>query len=85
MRCMGPCPLCAASTRTERRNKAAQDTLSPPSSGGLIASWCSYPRSMISGISLRPEMAYGHIAQIAETVTLPIMVFVYPVTSGLHI
>ena len=30
-------------------------------------------------------MAYGHIAAIAEAVSLPIIVFVYPVTSGLHI
>ena len=37
------------------------------------------------GHQLRPEMAYGHIAQIAEAVGLPIVVFVYPVTSGLHI
>ena len=37
------------------------------------------------GHQLRPEMAYGHIAQIAEAVSLPIVVFVYPVTSGLHI
>src|SRR5215213_1688920 len=37
------------------------------------------------GHQLRPEMAYGHIAQITETVSLPIIVFVYPVSSGLHI
>src|SRR5918912_2881842 len=37
------------------------------------------------GHQLRPEMAYGHIAQVAEAVRLPIIVFVYPVTSGLHI
>jgi 4-hydroxy-tetrahydrodipicolinate synthase len=37
------------------------------------------------GHQLRPEMAYGHVAQIAEAVSLPIIVFVYPVTSGLHI
>src|SRR5215218_373975 len=37
------------------------------------------------GHQLRPEMAYGHIAEIAEVVRLPIVVFVYPVTSGLHI
>ena len=37
------------------------------------------------GHQLRPEMAYGHIAQIAEAVSLPIIVFVYPVASGLHI
>ena len=37
------------------------------------------------GHQLRPEMAYRHIATIAETTNLPIIVFVYPATSGLHI
>jgi 4-hydroxy-tetrahydrodipicolinate synthase len=37
------------------------------------------------GHQLRPEMAYRHIATIAETTSLPIIVFVYPATSGLHI
>jgi 4-hydroxy-tetrahydrodipicolinate synthase len=37
------------------------------------------------GHQLRPEMAYGHIAQIAEATSLPLIVFVYPVGSGLHI
>ena len=37
------------------------------------------------GHQLRPEIAYGHIAAIAEATSLPIVVFVYPVTSGLHI
>ena len=37
------------------------------------------------GHQLRPEMAYRHIATIAEATSLPIIVFVYPVTSGLHI
>src|SRR3712207_8463788 len=37
------------------------------------------------GHQLRSEMAYGHIAQIAEAVSLPIIVFVYPVASGLYI
>ena len=37
------------------------------------------------GHRLRPEMAYGHIAAIAEATSLPIVVFVYPATSGLHI
>jgi 4-hydroxy-tetrahydrodipicolinate synthase len=37
------------------------------------------------GHQLRPEMAYGHIAQIAEATSLPLIVFVYPVSSGLHI
>src|SRR5918997_1120752 len=37
------------------------------------------------GHQLRPEMAYGHIAAIAEATSLPIVVFVYPATSGLYI
>ncbi|KJS20151.1 MAG: hypothetical protein VR72_15670 [Clostridiaceae bacterium BRH_c20a] len=37
------------------------------------------------GSYLRPEMAYNHIAKIAEATSLPIIVFVYPITSGLHI
>src|SRR5829696_7074428 len=37
------------------------------------------------GHQLRPEMAYGHIAQIAVATSLPLIVFVYPVSSGLHI
>jgi 4-hydroxy-tetrahydrodipicolinate synthase len=37
------------------------------------------------GHQLRPEMAYGHIAAIAEATSLPIIVFVYPVSSGLYI
>ena len=37
------------------------------------------------GHQLRPEMAYKHIATVAEATSLPIIVFVYPVTSGLHI
>ena len=37
------------------------------------------------GHQLRPEMAYGHIAAIAAATSLPMIVFVYPATSGLHI
>jgi 4-hydroxy-tetrahydrodipicolinate synthase len=37
------------------------------------------------GHQLRPEMAYKHIATVADATSLPIIVFVYPVTSGLHI
>ncbi len=37
------------------------------------------------GHQLRPEIAYGHIAAIAEATSLPLIVFVYPVSSGLHI
>jgi 4-hydroxy-tetrahydrodipicolinate synthase len=37
------------------------------------------------GHQQRPEMAYSYIADIAESTSLPVIVFVYPVTSGLHI
>lgn len=37
------------------------------------------------GHRLRPEMARGHVAGVAEASSLPIIVFVYPATSGLHI
>jgi 4-hydroxy-tetrahydrodipicolinate synthase len=37
------------------------------------------------GSQLRPEMAYGHYATIAEATSLPMIAFVYPTTSGLRI
>ena len=37
------------------------------------------------GHQLRPDMAYGYIADIAAATSLPVIVFVYPVSSGLHI
>jgi 4-hydroxy-tetrahydrodipicolinate synthase len=37
------------------------------------------------GSQMRPEMAYGHYAAIAEATSLPMIAFVYPVTSGLRI
>jgi 4-hydroxy-tetrahydrodipicolinate synthase len=37
------------------------------------------------GHRLRPELAYRHIAAVAEATSLPIIVFVYPATSGLNI
>lgn len=37
------------------------------------------------GSQLRPEIAYRHYAAIAEATALPMIVFEYPVTSGLHI
>jgi 4-hydroxy-tetrahydrodipicolinate synthase len=37
------------------------------------------------GHRLRPDMSYGHIAAVAEATSLPIVVFVYPATSGLNI
>jgi len=45
-----------------------------------------FPSSVFNfGHQLRPEIAYGHIAAIAEATSLPLIVFVYPVSSGLHI
>ena len=37
------------------------------------------------GSQMRPEMAYGHYAMIAEATSLPMIAFVYPTTSGLRI
>jgi 4-hydroxy-tetrahydrodipicolinate synthase len=37
------------------------------------------------GSQMRPEMAYGHYATIAEATSLPMIAFVYPTISGLRI
>lgn len=37
------------------------------------------------GGRLRPEIAFQHFATIAEATNLPMIAFVYPVTSGMHI
>src|SRR4028118_1244793 len=37
------------------------------------------------GSQMRPDMAYGHYATIAEATSLPMIAFVYPTTSGLRI
>lgn len=37
------------------------------------------------GSQLRPEMAFNHYASIADATNLPMVAFVYPITSGLHI
>jgi 4-hydroxy-tetrahydrodipicolinate synthase len=37
------------------------------------------------GSQMRPEMAYGHYAAIAEATSLPMIAFVYPASSGLRI
>ena len=37
------------------------------------------------GSQMRPEMAYCHYATIAEATSLPMIAFVYPITSGLRI
>ncbi len=41
------------------------------------------PNSMIMGGQLRPEMALTHFKTIAEATDLPIILFQYPMTSGL--
>jgi 4-hydroxy-tetrahydrodipicolinate synthase len=48
--------------------------------GGLLI----FPPSLFMwGVQLRPEMARRHFATIAEAVDLPLIVFQYPVASGL--
>ena len=37
------------------------------------------------GAQLRPEMAVGHYAAIADATSLPMIAFVYPATSGLRL
>lgn len=37
------------------------------------------------GAQLRPEMAVGHYAAIADSTSLPMIAFVYPATSGLRL
>jgi 4-hydroxy-tetrahydrodipicolinate synthase len=41
------------------------------------------PQSMIMGGQLRPEMAYAHFGAICEATDLPLIVFQYPMASGL--
>lgn len=41
------------------------------------------PQSMTMGGQLRPEMAVAHFKMIADATDLPIIVFEYPMTSGL--
>ncbi|MCM3713491.1 dihydrodipicolinate synthase family protein [Alkalihalobacillus oceani] len=45
-----------------------------------------FPSAVLDlGAQLRPEMAYRHYEAIAEATSLPMIAFVYPVTSGLHL
>ena len=45
-----------------------------------------FPSAVFDGGSqLRPEMAVGHYAEIAEATSLPMIAFAYPVTSGLRL
>jgi 4-hydroxy-tetrahydrodipicolinate synthase len=57
----------------------ARDAEAEGASGLLI-----FPPSLFMwGVQLRPEMAYRHFATIASAVDLPLIVFQYPVASGL--
>ncbi len=57
----------------------ARDAKAEGASGLLI-----FPPSIFMwGVQLRPEMAYRHFATIAEAVDLPLVVFQYPIASGL--
>ncbi|WP_158734712.1 dihydrodipicolinate synthase family protein [Alteribacillus sp. YIM 98480] len=45
-----------------------------------------FPSEVLNfGHQLRPDMAYYHYATVAKATNLPIVAFVYPTTSGLHI
>lgn len=45
-----------------------------------------FPSGVFEGGSqLRPEMAFGHYAEIAAATSLPMIAFVYPLTSGLRL
>lgn len=45
-----------------------------------------FPSQVFSGGSqLRPEMALGHYAAIADVTSLPMIAFAYPAASGLHL
>jgi 4-hydroxy-tetrahydrodipicolinate synthase len=57
----------------------ARDGKADGASGLLI-----FPPSLFMwGAALRPEMVYRHFARIAEAVDLPLVVFQYPVASGI--
>ena len=54
--------------------------------GEVASALLVFPSSIgTMGGRMRPEMAYAHLAQIADATKLPIIVFEYPVASGLHI
>ena len=45
-----------------------------------------FPSGVFEGGSqMRPEMAFGHYAEIAAATSLPMIAFVYPATSGLRL
>ena len=51
--------------------------------GGASALLVFPPHPLIMGGQLRPEMALAHFKTIADATDLPIIVFEYPMTSGL--
>jgi 4-hydroxy-tetrahydrodipicolinate synthase len=51
--------------------------------GGASALLVFPPNSMIMGGQLRPEMALGHFKRVADATDLPLIVFQYPMASGL--
>jgi 4-hydroxy-tetrahydrodipicolinate synthase len=57
----------------------ARDAKEEGASGLLIFP----PTLFMWGARLRPEMAYGHFATIAEAVDLPMVVFQYPPSQGI--
>ena len=64
---------------TQEAVELARDAKAEGARGLLV-----FPPSLFMwGVQLRPEMAVRHFAMIAEAVALPLVVFQYPVASGL--
>ena len=64
--------------------KAAQIAAAAESAGAdaLLV----FPSTVFDGgAQLRPEMAFGHYAEIAAATSLPMIAFIYPVASSLHL
>lgn len=62
---------------------AAADIAATAARGGASALLVFPPNSMIMGGQLRPEMALAHFRRIADATDLPIILFQYPMDSGL--
>jgi 4-hydroxy-tetrahydrodipicolinate synthase len=61
----------------------AADIAAMAARGGASALLVFPPNSMIMGGQLRPEMALTHFQRIADATDLPLILFQYPLASGL--
>ncbi|HZB90852.1 MAG TPA: dihydrodipicolinate synthase family protein [Stellaceae bacterium] len=62
---------------------AAAEIARMAQSAGVAALLVFPPNSMSMGGQLRPEMALAHFSRIADATDLPLILFQYPMTSGL--